>query len=286
MQRVRAFVGKHRRFFSVLVGLFVAVLGFLAIGFLADRMLATSGAPACPEQQSGDIRTGQNPKWALKADADDNLLLALDHQVNDSRRDQMSVTVTTLDGAKTAELPADALVGARLKRTPRAAEPLAFDVITSGKPSDDGQSILVEACTKRPDRDTKPGRYVAPVRVGGAGIVPAEVPVEVTIRAGVKSTLLIALLAAILGLALTHYGSPVQTARTGTSRHVVVALAVVTGLIGGLAAAYLAYDADPTWGAHRGKDTVELFIATVAASSAAMSAAGAGAKVFDAVRLK
>ena len=265
---------------------FLAV-GFLAVGFLADRMLATSGAPPCPEQQSGDIRTGQDPKWALKADADDKLLLTLDHQVNDSRRDQMPVTVVALDDAvKTAELPADAVVGARLPRTPRASEPLAFGVVTSGKPSDDGQSILVEACTKRPDRDTKPGRYVASVRVGGAQIVPEEVPVEVTIRAGVKSTLFIALLAAILGLALTHYGSPVETARTGSARTVVLALAVVTGLIGGLAAAYVAYDADPTWGADRGTDTVQLFIATVAAASAAMSAAGAGAKAFDAVRPK
>jgi hypothetical protein len=262
---------------------------------LADKMLATTGSPQCADPQTGDIRTGPRPTWRLTVDPNTKLLLALDHQIKDARRDKLSVRVAAVDDAtKTtgpAEVPVRNPVGARLTATPRASEPLAFTVITDAALSDDGQGIEVQACTVRPNRDTKPGRYAAMIRVGGTGIVPVEVPVEVTIRAGVRSTLLIALLATILSLALTHYGTPVPTASGRNkggepakgSRSVTLILAVVTGLIGGLAAAYLAYDGDPTWGAQRGKDTVNLVIAAAAAASAAMSAAGAGAKAFKAL---
>jgi hypothetical protein len=279
MGRVVRFIKNHMR-----VVLFVmAVVGLLAVSFLADRMLATSGAPSCPQQQTGDIRTGQEPKWRLMIAPQEKLLLVLDHQVKDARHDDVSMNVAHLDDAakttRTAELPRDTAVGARLLRRPRASEPLAFPVVTRGEQSDDGQSIQVKACTTRPNRDTKPGRYKASVRVGGTGIVPAEVPLEVTIRAGVRSTLIIAVLAALIACALTHYGTPVQTKLKGSRRTALLVLAWVMGLIGGLAAAYLAYDADPTWGADRAKDMVGLFVATATAASAAMSAAGAGAKV-------
>jgi hypothetical protein len=268
---------------AAVAGLVAAVLAF------ANNRLATHGAPPCPAQQTGDIRAGDSPSWRVSTKPTDKLLLVLDHQVNDARHDVASVELMPLNAGKSTgpgELPVGAPVGARLVATPRAAEPLAFDVVTSAEVSDDGRSIRVAACTVRPNRDTKPGRYVAPVRVGGTGIVPGELPVEVTVRAGIVSTFVVTLLAAILGVALTHYGTPVQTTLTGVSHTAVVTLAVVVGLIGGVAAAALAYDADPTWGAERAKDTVGLFIATVAGASAAMSAAGAGAKAFDALRPK
>jgi hypothetical protein len=277
----------------------VLVVVVVALIVMNDR-LATSGTKTCEPQQVGDIRTGPKPSMGLDVDAKAKLLLVLDHQTNDSRHDTVSVDLKALDasGQKTVagELPENTNVGARLTRRPLASEPLAFDVVTNAVLSDDGRSIVVEACTVRPNRDTKPGRYATLVGVGGTGIVPENVPLEVTIRAGVISTTLIALMAAVLSLALTYYGTPLpSTPRppevpagdpppAAAPGPVVVTLALLTGLLGGLAAAYLAYDSDPTWGAERGKDTINLVIVTAAAASGAMSAAGAGAKAFNAFR--
>lgn len=291
MQRLGPWIKTHVLLLVAIVGVGALILTFV------NKKLSTSGTAPCATQQHDELRTGPEPTAGLVVDPKAKLLLVLDHQIKDSRHDTVSVDVKALDaaGAKTAaaELPANTRVGAHLTRRPLASEPLAFNVVTNAVLSPDGRSIAVEACTVRPNRDTKPGRYVALVRVGGTGIVPENLPLEVTIRAGVTSTIIIALLAAILSLALTHYGTPVQStpaapdaepAPATAAGPVALVLALLTGLLGGLAAAYVAYDSDPTWGADRGKDTINLVIATAAAASAAMSAAGAGAKAFNAFR--
>jgi hypothetical protein len=125
---------------------------------IANDRLATSGAEPCFEQQRGDIRAGQDPKLAVKPTADDRLKLVLDHQIEDARRDDVSVAVVTYDNAASVtELPVEPNVGARIDETPRAAEPLAFRVVAKGEPTDDGRGIVVSACTVRPNRDTSPG---------------------------------------------------------------------------------------------------------------------------------
>lgn len=267
----------------------LVVLGVACLGGLVktlDSRLRTSGSPACFKQQRGDVRTGENPRWRLDRNPPDaKLLLPLYHQVEDSRWDSVAVDAAGLaaaDGsAGTSEIPAGTTVGARPLGTAKSSVPLPFPVATQAKLTDDGRSILVEACTKRPSRDSNPGRYTVAVRVGGRGIVPTEVPLEVTIRAGVISTFLIALLTAVLGVGLTHYGTPVKAGQKDRRAKRSRAVSYAVGVIAGLAAAYLAYDVDPTWGEERSKDTVALCLATLAAASGAVSAAGVGVKAFD-----
>jgi hypothetical protein len=264
----------------------LGLVALVAIVEIAASRLATSGAPACAETPRGDLRAGDNPRWRLEqADAADKLLLVLDHQVRDTRHDTASVDVIALARAGDSgsrELPSNTEVGAAPTGTPRASEPLPFALITTARVANDGRSVLVEACTERPDRDSKAGRYKGRVRVAGAGVEPVDLPVEITIRAGVRSTLWLAIAAAALGVALTHVGTPIQP--NVTTKKVATAIGILAGIVAGLAAAYLAYDADPTWGAERAQDTVTLFLAAVAAASGAMSGAGAGVKAFDAIR--
>jgi len=171
------------------------------------------------------------------------------------------------DGLSTAERSADVQTQALAVRSP------------------DGRTVRLTLCAVASAADrSSPGRYKGTLRVAARNAVSTEIPVELTIRARRLNVLLLALLISLVGACLTAFNTrsvnltAAQLAQKKKTQTTLAWAPFVSGLIAGLAAAFVVYADDPTWGAQLGADTAKLFAVTFAAASAGLTVTAAPAR--------
>jgi hypothetical protein len=204
------------------------------------------------------------------------------------------VGVVPLKKNSSRRLPASTVVTAYVRQGGLTSSDgsLGLPVRVDASRQPDGEGIAVCASVKRPgERNAvEPGRYEGTIRVGGAAIQGTDLPMVLTIKGSRIETAAVALLVALLGIAVAATSTrPESDELDGQQMEAAIdadkkkhqglaVLPAIGGLIAGLAAALIVYEADPVWGADRGKDFLELITATFAAASVGLTAAVPPAK--------
>ena len=104
-----------------------------------------------------------------------------------------------------------------------------------------------------------------------------DIPVELTIRAKRLNVALLALAVSLLGALLAAFNTKEanvqadEVAKRATTHRVLRWAPFVTGVAAGLAAAFVLYADDPTWGGHLGADAAKLLTVTFAAATGGLT---------------
>jgi hypothetical protein len=263
----------------------VAVLLALA-GYNFWPYLSASGTGHCTAPRKGGVATAQQAKWKLVGPKGKKIIVAMDDWADEPRRGSSFVRVLPTKKNPTKKPLPQGLVRAflldDLSTGERSAE-LQTEVLAVRSP--DGRTVRVALCALSAASDrNSPGRYKGTVRVATRNALSAEIPVELTIKARRLNVAFLALLISLIGACLTAFNTrSVNLTQAERDKKKKTQLTLdwapfLSGLVAGLAAAFVVYADDPTWGAHLGADTAKLFTVTFAAASAGLTVTAAPAR--------
>ena len=271
---------------GVIVGAVVVVIA--AKTFVPYVSAEGSGSDTCAPQEHVDVASDEPAQWKLALPVQTTkLVVALEDWVKQARRGSQPVLVSpTAINKKQPTIPANVKLAAFLLASPSSGErSLQTEPIVSVTREPDGRSIRVDLCAYRDSSRSDPaGRYAGTVRIAGPRIASVDLPIEITVRVKRQNVALYALLVSILGALLAQYStkdaevSAEKIAKKPKTHFVLKWLPFASGLAAGLAAAFVIYADDPTWGAHLGSDVAKLLSVTFVAATGGLTVIAAPAK--------
>ena len=263
-----------------LAGLLLALSGASpALAESGGRGGRRAGASRPRARRSADLARVGRPRWSLARPRNAKLTVALASPVEQAHKAAAWVNVKRVRGTRRPSLPRGAKVGAIVLPSLPAnrSESMGFPLYAKAVRTRDGASVMVTVCVRRPaDRSlSAPGRYTGRVRVAGPSLRSATIPYVVTIKAALPEMVGLALLVSLIGALGPFSSRPSEASREELKtlwQRFLALLPVVSGLLAGLLTAFLVYADDPTWGAQRGSDTINLLVAAYAASTLGLAA--------------
>lgn len=274
---------------KILVVIVGAVLIVIAARMFVPYLSAEgSGSETCTPQQHVDVASDKPAQWKLALPTQTTkLVVALEDWVKQARRGSQPVLVSpTAINKKQPTIPASVKLAAFLLASPSSGErSLQAEPIVSAQREPDGRSIRVDLCAYRDSTRSDPaGRYTGTVRIAGPRIASVDLPIEITVKVKRQNVALYALLVSILGALLAQYSTKdadltaAQVAAKKKTQFVLKWIPFASGLVAGLAAAFVIYADDPTWGAHLGSDVAKLLSVTFVAATGGLTITAAPAK--------
>jgi hypothetical protein len=275
----------------LVVGCLAALVGFA--GWVFWPYLFANGGGDCPHTQAGGVASIKPALWKLtKPTKNAKVVLALDDWVDQPilARSFTRVVPTAANRRKKPLLRGAKVRAFLLGGLATGARSLQLQPTATAYRYADGRAIRVVLCAKRSSQTWQfwresPGRYKGTVHVTGVRLVPVDIPVELTIRAKRLNVVILALVISLIGAFFGAINSKEanvtdeQVAKKPKTHRVLRWAPALSGLVAGLAAAFVLYADDPTWGAHLGADTAKLLTVTFAAATAGLTVTAQPARV-------